>query len=365
MKAISIIPGKGEAQLKTYDEPTIKHPHEVKIQILEVGICGTDREEVLGGRADAPEGSEDLIIGHEMFGRVVETGTAVTRVADGDYAVLSVRRGCGKCGPCLNNRSDMCYTGNYKERGIKALHGYQAEYVVDEEQYVVKVPEHLRGVGVLAEPMSVAEKAVDEAISIQISRLPGVGNDWIKEKNVLVAGIGAVGLLAAMILRLRGANVFGLDIVNSGTKRPQILREIGGRYIDGRKIQAESIDEQIGEMDLIFEATGVAALGFNLIDALAVNGIYVMTGIPRGDRPVCITGASMMKQIVLKNQLILGSVNAGPKHFAMAIRALEALASAWPSLPDKLITTRVGHDSFRKALDFRSEDDIKTVVMWA
>lgn len=364
MKAISITPGKGNAILKTFDEPEIQNPGEVKIKILEVGICGTDREEVLGGRADAPENTRDLIIGHEMFGRVVDTGPGVTKVSAGDYAVLSVRRGCGKCVPCLNNRSDMCYTGEYKERGIKKLHGYQAEFVVDQEQYIVKVPDHLRTVGVLAEPLSVAEKAIDEALSIQRSRLPEIDKDWIKGKKALVAGIGAIGLLAAMILRLRGAEVFGLDIVDVSSKRPKILRNIGGEYIDTRKLQTEFIDNRFGEMDFIFESTGVAELGFNLIDALAINGIYVMTGIPRGERPVCFSGASMMTQIVLKNQLILGSVNAGPKHFEMAIKDLDLITNTWSSLPDELITTRVGHDSFHQALDFRSEDDIKTVVMW-
>jgi threonine dehydrogenase-like Zn-dependent dehydrogenase len=222
----------------------------------------------------------------------------------------------------------------------------------------------LRAVGVLAEPLSVAEKAIDEALSIQASRLPGFGDDWIKGKRVLVAGIGAIGLLAAIVLRLRGATVFGLDIVDPHTKRPALLTDIGGQYIDARSIAADAIDDQLGEMDFIFEATGVADLSFNLIDALGVNGVYVMTGIPKGDRPVNFHGASVMTQMVLKNQLILGSVNAGPKHFAMAIQDLEAIRNTWPSLPEALITTRIGYENFRQALDFRSEDDIKTVVVW-
>jgi len=364
MKAISIIPGKGEARLRSFAEPLIEDNHGVKIKILEVGVCGTDRDEVMGGRADAPGGSTDLIIGHEMFGQVVEAGPSVTTIAPGDFAVLSVRRGCGKCVPCLNNRSDMCYTGTYKERGIKGLHGYQTEFVVDHEQYVVHVPEYLRPVGVLAEPLSVAEKAVDEALSIQAARLPGFDQEWIVGRRVLIAGIGAIGLLAALILRLRGAHVFGLDIVPPETLRPKILGSIGGRYIDSRTVSADTIDERIGEMDLILEATGVADLGFNLIDALGVNGVYVMTGIPGEQRPVCFNGASVMAQMVLKNQVILGSVNASPKHFSMAIRDLAAIQNKWPSLPAALITRRIDHGNFIQALDFRSQDDIKTVVEW-
>ena len=114
MKAISIRPGTSDIELNDFPEPVSQSPTQVKIRILEVGICGTDREEATGGRADAPQGHSRLIIGHEMFGIVVETGSEVSTVAVGDFGVFSVRRGCGNCKPCLDNRSDMCYTGNYK-----------------------------------------------------------------------------------------------------------------------------------------------------------------------------------------------------------------------------------------------------------
>lgn len=364
MKAITIIPGTSRIELQDFPEPEIRTTTQVKIQILEVGICGTDREETMGGRADAPPESPYLVIGHEMFGRVVDVGEDVTTVAIGDLAVLSVRRGCGKCLPCLNNRSDLCDTGEYKERGIKGLHGFETEFVVDEEQYTIKVPESVRSIGVLAEPMSVAEKAIDEALSLQISRLPAVSNNWIEGKKTLVVGIGAIGILAAVILRLRGAEVIGMDIVEENSKRPEILRKIGGHYVDGRTINVKHLDDRFGQIDFIFEATGVAELGFNLIDALGVNGIYVLTGIPNGERPICITGAELMTQIVLKNQIIMGSVNAGPKHFQLGIRDLEKAKNKWGDLMDEIITTRIGYENFNHALNFRSKEDIKTVVVW-
>lgn len=365
MKALSIIPGQADVLLTDMPEPQITSATQVKIKIYEVGICGTDREEAMGGRADVPHGHDHLVIGHEMLGKVVETGSEVSTVSAGDLAVLSVRRGCGKCTSCLNNRSDMCATGDYTERGIKASHGYETEFVVDDEQYVVKVPESIRSIGVLAEPMSVAQKAIDEALTIQTSRLPEAEKGkWIAGKKALVAGTGAIGILAAIALRLRGAEVIGLDIVDEDTKRPTILKKIGGRYIDSRKIEVTNIDDTFGEVDFIFEATGVAEVGFNLIDVLGVNGIYVMTGIPHDDRPVCITGAELMKQIVLKNQIILGSVNAGPKHFEMAIKDLERAKNKWGDLMDEIITNRITYTDFKEALEQRSIDDIKTVVVW-
>src|SRR5512135_2632383 len=171
MKAIANTTGTTVLTLVERPEPSLSADDEVKLQVLRVGICGTDREEAAGGRSKPPEGQTELVIGHEMFGQVVEVGKSVTRVKAGDLAVFTVRRGCGKCLPCLMNRSDMCETGEYQERGIWGLDGYQTEFVVDKEQYVVRVPPELEAVGVLCEPLSVAEKAIDEAVRIQAARL--------------------------------------------------------------------------------------------------------------------------------------------------------------------------------------------------
>jgi threonine dehydrogenase-like Zn-dependent dehydrogenase len=123
MKAISVVPGTKTVRLVDRPEPSISVPDEIKVRVLRVGICGTDREEAAGGRAQAPPSNEDLVLGHEMFGQVVETGRGVKQVKPGDYAVFTVRRGCGKCRPCAMNRSDMCQTGLYAERGISGMEG--------------------------------------------------------------------------------------------------------------------------------------------------------------------------------------------------------------------------------------------------
>lgn len=345
--------------------PVITQPGQLKLKILEIGICGTDREQVVAGYGEMPQGTNRLVIGHEMFGEVVEVGADVKEFAVGDYAVLTVRRGCGQCAPCLSNRSDLCYTGLFSERGIKGYHGFETEYVVDEQQYAVKVPRELRSVGVLTEPLSVVEKAIEEAVTIQTARLPQEKEgSWLIGKKALVAGLGPIGLLAALALRLRGAEVLGLDIVDETSKRPEILRKAGGRYIDGRRTDTNKLDEQLGQIDFILEATGVAQLSFELIDALGVNGIYVMTGIAHGERPVCITGAQIMQQMVLMNQIIMGSVNASTVHYAQAVNDLQRAKAKWGNLVDEIITTRMPYQQFREALELRAQDDIKTVLVW-
>jgi threonine dehydrogenase-like Zn-dependent dehydrogenase len=363
MKAIAITPGSPGAHLTERPEPQISADDEIKLKILQVGICGTDREEVEGGRADPPSGSGELVIGHENFGRVVEVGSAVKAVKPGDYAMFTVRRDCEPC--ICGSHNDMCMRGAYTERGIKGLDGYQVEYAVDKERYVIAIPESIKHLGVLAEPMSVSEKAINQAVRVQCARLPGISEDtWLAGKKVLVAGLGPIGLLAAFILKLRGAEVTGLDIVDEDTLRPSLLRAIGGTYVDGRHIKTLDLDDHLGQIDLIFEATGVPSLEFELIDALGINGIYVLTGIPSGKRPLNIVGAPLLLQMVLKNQVMMGSVNAGLDDFHTGIRELEEAYQKFPDAIDKVVTARIPVADFQKAFSRHDANDIKVVIEW-
>lgn len=367
MKAIAIVPGTAGARMVERPEPSISAPDEVKLRVLRVGICGTDREEVSGGRASAPKGQKELVIGHEMFGQVAGVGSSVTRVKAGDYAVFTVRRGCGECPSCRMNRADMCQTGKYSERGIKGLDGYQTEFAVDKEQYVVSVPPQLAAVGILAEPLSIVEKAIDESLRVQTVRRPDAATtpDWLFGCHCLVAGMGPVGLLAAMVLRLRGAIVYGLDVVDSSTARPQWLQGIGGRYIDGRQVPADQVQKAVGLMDLIFEATGIPSLEFNLLDALAVNGVYVITGIPGGNRPLQIDGAELVRELVLDNQMMLGSVNAARGHFQMGVDDLAGAHLRWGAHLEKLITHHHSPEKFSEVVGHHQADAIKEVIEWS
>lgn len=366
MKAIALEPHTTNVSLKNINEPAINTPNDIKMKVLEVGICGTDREEAAGGRADAPAGKKDLVLGHEMFGQVVETGSEVRSVKVGEYGMFTVRRGCGKCAACLHNRSDMCLSGQYTERGIKGADGFQSEYVVDHEQYFIKVPDEIKNIGVLTEPMSVAAKAIDEALIIQQARLQQIlpSGNWLQGKKALIAGLGPIGLMAVFALRLKGATVAGLDIVEENSIRVQLLKQLGGTYIDGRKVQTTDIDKDFGEYDFVFEATGVAKLQIQLIDTLGINGIYVVTGIPAGQRPLTIMAADLLQQLILKNQVVLGSVNASIDHYKMAVDFLKESHQQWPELIEQVITKRLPYTRFHDAIFSHDSEDIKLVVKW-
>jgi threonine dehydrogenase-like Zn-dependent dehydrogenase len=366
MNAIAVIPGSPTVRMIDRPKPSISAPDDVKIRVAHVGICGTDREEAAGGRAKAPPAHEDLVLGHEMCGRVVDAGSAVTRVRPGDFAVFTVRRGCGRCRPCTLQRSDMCRTGLYSERGIWGLDGYQTEYVVDHEAFVVRVAPELEPIGVLAEPFSVAEKAIAEAVAVQRTRLPDSATslDWLSGRRCLVAGLGPIGLLAALSLRLRGADVWGLDVVDAATARPRWLTAIGGHYLDGRHVPRDHATDRIEEFDVIVEATGIASLAFELLDVLATNGVYALTGIPSGDRPLNLDASALMRRLVLRNQLVVGSVNASRDHFDVAVHDLAAAERRWPGQAARLITHRYPYTDFSAALQHHGADEIKVVLEW-
>jgi glucose 1-dehydrogenase len=180
----------------------------------------------------------------------------------------------------------------------------------------------------------------------------------------LIAGIGPIGLMAAFALRLRGAIVTGLDIVDKDRLRARILNEIGGTYIDGRNLDTIDIDEQCGEFDFVFEATGIPKLQIELIDTLGINGIYVATGIPSGQRPMSIEAAHIMQQVVLKNQIILGSVNAGIEHYRMAVEYLEKSYDQWPEAIKEIITEKTRYTDYKKVFQSHDPNEIKIVIEW-
>jgi len=257
----------------------------------------------------------------------------------------------------------MCLSGEYTERGIWKQHGYQTELVTDREEFAVKVPPKIEDLAVLTEPLSVAEKAIDECARAQLSRV-SYASDWPGAARCLIAGLGPVGMLAAMVLRLRGARVWGLDIVDRDCARARWFAGIGGEYIDGREVPADHIDESIGAMDFVLEAAGAPRLQFDLIDALGTNGVYAVTGIPAGNRSLHIPGAELIRQMVLENQMMLGSVNASVVHYERAVDDLVTAKERWGDHMSRLITNRHPFSDYKSALEDHGQDEIKVVLEW-
>src|SRR6478609_3031217 len=204
MKAISVFPGKANSvHLADLNKPSLNEipgGRGVLVKVLRVGVDGTDKEINAAEYGAAPKGFDFLVIGHEGFGRVEAVGPNVTELKPGDYVVATVRRP-GRSIYDLIGTNDMTTDDTYFERGINLRHGYLTEFYVDDAEFIVKVPQGLKEVGVLLEPTTVVEKGITQAFEIQ-RRL----RVW-HPKRAAVLGAGTIGLLATLVLRLRGIDV--------------------------------------------------------------------------------------------------------------------------------------------------------------
>jgi len=374
MRAIALEKASGKPTLREdVPEPELTSPDHLLIQVLEVGICGTDRAIVRGEGGTPPDGADYLVLGHEMLGRVIEAGTdAKADYAPGDLVVCTVRRSCRQpeCPTCAHGQSDMCYTGKYVERGIFRAQGYMTSRIVESTEYAVKLPASLRPYGVLIEPTTVIEKAILESVLIQhrldwvkeLSDDEAISRDWQFIRRALVAGAGPIGIMAAFVLRLHGVETHVTDIRPRDGYKGRLVESIGATYWDVSSKSVEEVAKEVGNIDLIVEATGVAPVAYQLLKALGINGVLVFTGVP-GDRggEFQMEGGHLMRQQVLWNQVVMGSVNANRSYFLQAVKDLEAIASKWPDALGKVITAHHRVEDFATALTTQADDEVKAV----
>ena len=356
MRAVGVVPGEREVRLIEHEAPKITEVNQVKIRSLEVGVCGTDREICAFVYGSPPEGFEYLVLGHESLGEVVEVGSGVSRFKPGDLVVPSVRRPCphAHCLACREDKQDFCYTGDFTERGIKMIHGFLTEYYVDDEKYLTCVPPGLREVAVLVEPLTVAEKGLAQVRKVQ-QRLPWVAPntpaDQIgKGKTAVVLGAGPVGILGAMVLLVNGFKTCVYSRSKPPNPKSELLESIGAEYISCQVENVDQLAARVGNIDLVYEAVGTARISYDVLRVLGLNGIYVFTGIPAPKPPVPIDADLIMRNLVLKNQVVVGTVNADGEAFEGAIRDLGVFLKRWPTALRSLITGRYKMDHFRDLL---------------
>lgn len=358
MRAIVVRPPAPGALLRDVPVPPLA-PGAVRVRVLEVGVCGTDHDIVTGKYGRAPDGEDYLILGHENLGEVVDTSAGASGFSPGDLVVATVRRGCGRCRFCLANRSDFCETGGFTERGINGAHGYMADEYVEIPEYLVKVPAGLRGIAVLLEPLSVVEKAIAMGQRVLYRKEPTPGFPPTRAPTALVAGTGAIGMLAAFVLRNRGYEVTAVDRHN-GAPAEALLARIGARHanvVGG--LSALGPDR----FDLVIEGSGSALLNFGLVDILAPNGTLVLTGIPDANAPpTSVMGGALFRGIVLQNHAVVGSVNANRTYFETGLSDLGAFEARWPGAVEQMISTRRPLEDYSDVLMGRIGGTIKAVL---
>jgi threonine dehydrogenase-like Zn-dependent dehydrogenase len=369
MKAVAVLPGKtNSVHLRETPVPKLSdqpHPHvcrvpdgrAVLVKVLQVGVDATDREinEALYG--NAPPGGEHLVIGHESFGQVIEVGEKVREVRPGDYVSCTVRRPGGSLFDKIG-RNDVTSDEVYYERGINLCHGYLTEFFVDDAEFIVKVPKNLKHLGVLAEPASVCAKALEQAFMAQ-QRL----QVWYPQR-AFVMGAGQIGLLATMMLKLRGLEVYTLATKLGPHRKSEIVEAYGAGYVSTKETPLAELVKKVGKPDLIFEATGNAELCFRAMEILALNGVLIWTSITGGKRDVTIDAAKINLEWVLGNKLLVSSVNGNRRHFEQGIQALSHGELTFPGVTERVLTHPVaGLTEYKEMMRLLEEKDALKVYV--
>ncbi len=349
MKAVAVFPGKpNSVHLAELPKPSVDDVpggRGVLVKVLRVGVDGTDKEINAAEYGAAPDGYDFLVTGHEGFGQVEAVGPNVTEVQPGDYVVATVRRPGGSLYDLIGT-NDMTTDDTYFERGINLRHGFLTEYYVDDAEFIVKIPRGLREVGVLLEPMTVVEKGIAQAYEIQ-RRL----RVW-RPRRAAVMGAGTIGLLATLVLRLRGLEVTTFGLTRKPYLNSELIEALGARYESTADLPILDGAGKLGPFDLIFEATGYSPVVFDSMQALGKNGVLVLSSVTGGDRKVEVPADRINLEFVLGNKVMVGTVNANREYFEMGVRDMAQAESEYPGWLGQLLTHPVkGLESYRELLD--------------
>jgi threonine dehydrogenase-like Zn-dependent dehydrogenase len=318
------------------------------LRVHKIGIDGTDLEINEGLYGEAPPGSDYLICGHECLTTVESVSSNSRGIQTGDLVVPTVRRP-DDCINCRAGESDMCLTCNYREHGIKGLHGFCSEYTTTDANFLVKIPDELSGVAVLLEPMSVAEKAILQSLKIQDRMI------W-KPSQALVLGTGPLGLLTVMLARIKGFDVTAVATRPRNSLKAEIVQKIGATYVNSNEQPISSL----GKFDLILEETGAASVATQAWNLLNPNGVLCLLGIYSPTQVTQDIGR-ILSTIVLGNKIVFGSVNANIRYFEQGLADFSTIQQQYPGALESLFTKVVPPSEFLQAYN-PSRDDIKSVI---
>ncbi|HEX6354981.1 glucose 1-dehydrogenase [Actinophytocola sp.] len=346
MRALTVEPGRTDSlQVSEVPEPEPR-AGTLLVDGLALGVCGTDKEIARGEYGWAPPGHERLVLGHESLGRVREA-PAGSDFSPGDLVVGVVRRPDPvPCGACERGEFDMCRNGQYTERGIKEIDGFGSEQWRVEPEYAVPLDPRLAEVGMLMEPTTVVAKAWE-----QIERVGA--RAWFEPRRALVTGAGPIGLLAALLGVQRGLDVHVLDQVTDGPK-PDLVASLGATYHHEPALQ---VAERLAP-DVVIEATGVGQVVFDTMAHTAAYGVVCLTGVSAPGRSIGIDAGAVNRELVLENDVVLGSVNANLRHYR---QAADALAKADLDWLGRMITRRIPLSRAPEAFT-TDGDDVKVVI---
>lgn len=358
MFAIAAHPSRTEPSLVDLSEPRQPGPNDVLCRTLQVGVCGTDREILHSTEPMTPPNEPFLVLGHECLARVEVVGDEVTSLAVGDLVTPLVRR----ANQASSIRPDMLAFGEFVERGIYLQHGFTSPWWLDRPQYLLRVPPGMSDVAILTEPLSVVEKGVNEALILQQARLSS--QVWTTvPPRVLVTGLGPIGFAGVLACVARGWPVWVYGRDDETSFRAELVRALGGNYLSGAAHELTDIpDLESNGYDLVLECTGSDDVMIAAAQAMRSRAIMAWLGSERTPQPKTFNVGRLMRDSLIRNQLIIGCVNSAPRDFEHALQHLEQLRDSHGDALRRIITERVPPQESLWHYTHRQPQGIKVVL---
>lgn len=268
-------------------------PHDVVLDILFCGVCHSDIHQA---RDEWSGATFPMVPGHEIVGRVVEVGRAVTKLTVGELGgVGCMVDACRTCGPCAGELEQFCaqgpaftYNSTEMDRRTPTFGGYSARIVVD-ERFALKVPASLDPAG--AAPLLCAG----------ITTYAPLKRFGVKAgQQVGVVGLGGLGHMAVKLARSMGA---GVTVLSTTAAKEADARRLGAT--DFVVTRGAGLERLTGKLDLVIDTVSAPHAFDPLLACVRPGGAVVLVGVPPaaiGVQPFSLIGG---------NKILAGSMIGG------------------------------------------------------
>jgi threonine dehydrogenase-like Zn-dependent dehydrogenase len=267
--------------------------------------------------------------------------------------------------PGQTRRVDLLPFGAFTERGIVREHGFSQSLWLDRPEHLFRVPPEISDLAVLAEPLAVSEKGVNEALVLTQARLSETVWTAADPPRVLVTGMGPIGFTAVLAAVVRGWPVTMLGRDEPRTFRAQLAEQLGGRYQSLERTELRPQDVERDGYDLLLECTGSDPVMIEAAGLVRSCGVIVWLGSNRVPQPATLNVQRLMRDGLLRNHIHLGCVNAAPRDFHAALAHLGQLSRTHRAELTSLITARVRPEDSLWHYEHRQPQGIKTVLMYS
>lgn len=340
MKAVmKVARGAGNVELREITEP-VPHAGEVKIRVQAAGICGTD----IHIYKDEFPSRPPVVLGHEVAGEIAALGDGVENFQVGDPVTTETYFStCGRCRYCRGGQHNLCL--NRRSIG-SAVNGGFTNYVVVPATNLHPLPENIDfQAGALTEPLACVVHAVSSTPTV----VPG--------DVAVVAGPGAIGLLALQVVKAAGATVVVLG-TDGDEHRLDLARKFGADFtVNVQRDNARSLLEDITPegmgADVVYECSGAGPAASHLLELVRRRGRYVQIGL--FGKPIALD----LDQVCYRELVLSGSNASVPSAW---IRALQLLRTGQVQTKP-LITDVYDVTEWNEAFNgFESRRGIKTLL---